>query len=296
VSLGEFAETGRHGLAAVGLVGTAATLFYAFESNAPVLQPTFAQLSIVLASLALVAFGLHLARTETARHVTLVTGTGLGTATAHGLIVAAFYVRFSQPLDSVTHAGTIVAGIVSLGVRLGLVPAHFYRDPDAVTTVDVAGVATDAHETVDLADGETPRRDRLHRRGRTQRPPPGVRELQPEQRRTRRPRTDDLRDVPRRRPGFVIEDDGPGIPERERDRILERGYSNDDGTGLGLAIVAEVAATYDWDLVVAEGRDGGARFQFHLLDDHVSDALASEPLDPERDADDDPRPNVLVST
>jgi signal transduction histidine kinase len=44
---------------------------------------------------------------------------------------------------------------------------------------------------------------------------------------------------------------------------LAAGYSTPaDGTGLGLKIVADVAEAHGWDLVVTDGSDGGARFEF----------------------------------
>ena len=62
--------------------------------------------------------------------------------------------------------------------------------------------------------------------------------------------------------GFYIEDDGPGIPEGERDDVFEHGYStNRDGTGFGLAIVSEIVEAHGWSLRVTEGTDGGARFE-----------------------------------
>ena len=63
--------------------------------------------------------------------------------------------------------------------------------------------------------------------------------------------------------GFFVEDDGPGIPDADRERVLERGYTTaDDGTGFGLAIVARIAEAHEWELVVSEGERGGARFEF----------------------------------
>lgn len=63
--------------------------------------------------------------------------------------------------------------------------------------------------------------------------------------------------------GFFVADDGPGIPEAERDAIFEQGYSTDpDGTGFGLGIVSEVAAAHGWTVVVVESETGGARFEF----------------------------------
>ena len=64
-------------------------------------------------------------------------------------------------------------------------------------------------------------------------------------------------------PGFFVEDDGPGIPPEERERVLDRGFTTDaDGTGFGLAIVEQIAEAHGWDVEVTEGADGGARFEF----------------------------------
>ena len=46
-----------------------------------------------------------------------------------------------------------------------------------------------------------------------------------------------------------VEDNGPGIPEAERQRVFDRFYrilgTNVDGSGLGLAIVREIAEQHD---------------------------------------------------
>lgn len=64
--------------------------------------------------------------------------------------------------------------------------------------------------------------------------------------------------------GFYVEDDGTGIPESERDTVVEPGYTTtDDGTGFGLAIVDEIADAHGWELTISDGADGGARFAFH---------------------------------
>ena len=46
-----------------------------------------------------------------------------------------------------------------------------------------------------------------------------------------------------------VEDNGPGIPESERQRVFDRFYrilgTNVDGSGLGLAIVREIAEQHD---------------------------------------------------
>jgi PAS domain S-box-containing protein len=65
--------------------------------------------------------------------------------------------------------------------------------------------------------------------------------------------------------GFAVCDDGPGIPEDERDRVLEYGYSaDDDGIGLGLAIVKGVADAHGWSVAVGESDAGGVRFVFEV--------------------------------
>jgi K+-sensing histidine kinase KdpD len=73
--------------------------------------------------------------------------------------------------------------------------------------------------------------------------------------------------IGRLRDGFYVEDDGPGIPEAERNRVFEYGYSTrSDGTGLGLSIVREIAEAHGWDVELAESDAGGARFAFTGVD------------------------------
>jgi C4-dicarboxylate-specific signal transduction histidine kinase len=63
--------------------------------------------------------------------------------------------------------------------------------------------------------------------------------------------------------GFYVEDDGPGVPESDREEVFEQGYSTDpEGTGFGLAIVRAVADAHGWDVRLTDGGDGGARFEF----------------------------------
>ncbi|MFB6234688.1 MAG: GAF domain-containing protein [Halopenitus sp.] len=67
--------------------------------------------------------------------------------------------------------------------------------------------------------------------------------------------------------GFYVEDDGPGIPESERERVFESGYSSTKrGSGLGLNIVKQVAEAHGWEVTVTGGTDGGARFEFRGLE------------------------------
>lgn len=63
--------------------------------------------------------------------------------------------------------------------------------------------------------------------------------------------------------GFYVEDNGPGIPEAERETVLRGGYSSrEEGTGLGLPIVQGIAEAHGWSLSVTEGGEGGARLEF----------------------------------
>jgi len=63
--------------------------------------------------------------------------------------------------------------------------------------------------------------------------------------------------------GFVVEDDGVGIPEDDRESVFEAGETGSgSGSGLGLAIVRRIAQAHGWDVTVAESETGGARFEF----------------------------------
>lgn len=62
--------------------------------------------------------------------------------------------------------------------------------------------------------------------------------------------------------GFYVEDDGPGIPEDVREKVLNPGYSTrEEGTGFGLSIVRDIVQAHDWEIRLKEGREGGARFE-----------------------------------
>jgi len=63
----------------------------------------------------------------------------------------------------------------------------------------------------------------------------------------------------------VVEDDGPGVPPEERERIFERGVTTDGGDGgLGLHIVATILERSDGSIRVTEGDLDGARFEVTL--------------------------------
>ncbi|WP_276272015.1 GAF domain-containing protein [Haloarcula litorea] len=62
--------------------------------------------------------------------------------------------------------------------------------------------------------------------------------------------------------GFYVADDGPGIPEDERENLFESGYTtSDSGTGFGLAIVQQIADAHGWSVRATESAAGGARFE-----------------------------------
>ena len=67
--------------------------------------------------------------------------------------------------------------------------------------------------------------------------------------------------------GFYVADDGSGIPEGERESVLEPGYSTDrNGTGFGLSIVREICRAHGWTLEITESDAGGARFEVGGVD------------------------------
>lgn len=64
---------------------------------------------------------------------------------------------------------------------------------------------------------------------------------------------------------FNVDDDGPGVPAAERERIFERftraeGSDRTDGSGLGLAIVKGFADAMGMTITVDTAPSGGARF------------------------------------
>ncbi|MGW2203015.1 HAMP domain-containing sensor histidine kinase [Streptomyces sp. NPDC001774] len=68
-----------------------------------------------------------------------------------------------------------------------------------------------------------------------------------------------------------VADDGPGVPEADRERIFERFVRLDDartrdegGAGLGLAIARDVAVRHGGTLTVGEAPAGGALFELVL--------------------------------
>ncbi|PPI22718.1 two-component sensor histidine kinase [Rathayibacter sp. AY1B1] len=70
---------------------------------------------------------------------------------------------------------------------------------------------------------------------------------------------------------LAVDDDGPGIPAAERERVLERFVRLDEGrardaggSGLGLAIVAGIARAHGGRVVVGDSALGGARVEVRV--------------------------------
>lgn len=66
---------------------------------------------------------------------------------------------------------------------------------------------------------------------------------------------------------LAIEDDGPGIPPQDAERLLARGARADEaipGQGIGLAVAREICDAYDGRLTVDQSALGGARLCLHL--------------------------------
>lgn len=68
--------------------------------------------------------------------------------------------------------------------------------------------------------------------------------------------------------GVRVLDDGPGVPEADRESIFRRFWRRDrtsgDSRGLGLAIVARVAEAHDGSVTVENRPEGGAIFSLRL--------------------------------
>ena len=70
---------------------------------------------------------------------------------------------------------------------------------------------------------------------------------------------------------LVVADDGPGIPEEQREAVFQRFTRLDDarsrdsgGAGLGLAIVHDIIARHSGTVSIGTSETGGARISLHL--------------------------------
>jgi two-component system, OmpR family, sensor histidine kinase TctE len=65
-----------------------------------------------------------------------------------------------------------------------------------------------------------------------------------------------------------VEDDGPGIPLHERDRVFERFYrrhQQGSGSGLGLAIVGEICRAHLAQITLHDGIEGGLKVRVSFV-------------------------------
>ncbi|MCT9097282.1 histidine kinase N-terminal 7TM domain-containing protein [Haloarchaeobius sp. HME9146] len=181
------------------------------------------------------------------------------------LNVAEGYVELARETGNVAHLDEVTVSHDRMRDIIDdvLALARAGQTVDATEPVSLASLAWDAWETVDtgsgtlvvdgdcsfLADQRQLRRalENLFRNS-VEHTTPGVQVR--------------IGPLPGDEQGFYVEDDGPGIPEAEREQVLEDGYStNEEGTGLGLSIVRSIVEGHGWSLVVTDGRDGGARFE-----------------------------------
>ena len=66
---------------------------------------------------------------------------------------------------------------------------------------------------------------------------------------------------------MIVDDDGPGVPVADRQRVFERFVRLDEsrrrdrgGTGLGLAIARDIAVSHGASIDISDSPSGGARF------------------------------------
>jgi signal transduction histidine kinase len=60
--------------------------------------------------------------------------------------------------------------------------------------------------------------------------------------------------------GFFVADNGPGIPEGDRDEVLDQGFGTTRyGEGYGLFLVDTAARAHGWTVSVGESESGGTR-------------------------------------
>lgn len=66
---------------------------------------------------------------------------------------------------------------------------------------------------------------------------------------------------------LAVEDDGPGVPQNQRQRIIGRGERFDKahpGEGIGLAVVKDIIESYGGELSLGDSPLGGAAFRIRL--------------------------------
>jgi two-component system sensor histidine kinase PhoQ len=66
---------------------------------------------------------------------------------------------------------------------------------------------------------------------------------------------------------FRVDDDGPGIPPQNRDKVLQRGMradTSEPGQGIGLAVVADIVDSYNGEIGITDSPLGGAQIEVRI--------------------------------
>ncbi len=75
---------------------------------------------------------------------------------------------------------------------------------------------------------------------------------------------------------IVVADNGPGIPESERDKVFTPFYSKrEEGTGLGLAISSRIVESYGGQIHIHSSPEGGAEFTVLMPMNRETDQVTS---------------------
>jgi two-component system, OmpR family, sensor kinase len=97
--------------------------------------------------------------------------------------------------------------------------------------------------------------------------------------------------LPGGRLSFVVEDDGPGIPPAQRERVFDRFHRTDaardrasGGTGLGLAIVHAIVDAHSGHVRADRSPEGGARIELELPGFSASRRLSASSGEPRPEA------------
>lgn len=90
---------------------------------------------------------------------------------------------------------------------------------------------------------------------------------------------------------FVVEDDGPGIPAAQRERVFDRFHRTDaardrasGGTGLGLAIVRAIVDAHSGSARAGRSPEGGGRIELELPHFTAAPRSSASPRGPSRTA------------
>ena len=63
---------------------------------------------------------------------------------------------------------------------------------------------------------------------------------------------------------LFCEDDGIGVPTKNKLKIFSEGFTTDDGTGLGLPIIKKMMEVYKWSIHETGTPSKGARFEITI--------------------------------